>query len=68
MRSAQRLDLAVLWVFLIGLLPSWPLAVPAAYHLSGDRLPWWDVAWALASFSAYFWATAAFIAWRMSMA
>ncbi|MBN1591166.1 MAG: PQQ-binding-like beta-propeller repeat protein, partial [Pirellulales bacterium] len=63
----QRLDLAVLWVFLMGFVPSWLVAVPAAYGLRRDRCPGWDFFWALASFSAYFWCTAALIAWWLAL-
>ena len=61
----RRLDLAMQWVFLIGFLPSWPAAVPAAYLLSRDTRPWCDVMLAVIVFSTYFWGSTAFIAWRM---
>ena len=61
----QRLDLAMQWVFLIGFLPSWPLAVPAAYVLRRDGRLFWDVLLGLAVFTTYFWACGAFIAWRL---
>jgi outer membrane protein assembly factor BamB len=63
--ACRRLDLAMQWVFLIGFLPSWPAAVPAAYLLRRDLRPWCDVVLAPAAFSAYFWGSAAFVAWRL---
>lgn len=61
----RRLDLAVEWVFLIGFLPSWPVTLPAAYALRRDGRPWSDFLWAAAGFTAYFWATAAVVVWRL---
>ena len=63
----QRLDLAMQWAFLIGFLPSWVVAVPFAYRLRGGASPFVHYACGFAAFSAYFWATAAFIAWRMTL-
>jgi outer membrane protein assembly factor BamB len=63
----RRVDLAVQWVFLIGLIPSWPAAVPAAYSMCHDRPPWRDFVWALLSFTLFFWSTAAVIAWRLAV-
>ena len=63
----QKLDLAMLWAFLIGFLPSWVVAVPLAYRLRSDASPLLHYAGGLVGFSAYFWATAAFIAWRMTL-
>jgi len=61
----RSVGLAMQWVFLIGLLPSWPIAVPAARSLLRKGHPWRDVLWALLSFSAYFWASGAFVIWVM---
>ena len=62
----RRLDLAMQWVFLIGFLPSWPIALPAARAMQRDGSVLRDLVWAVAAFSAYFWCAAAFIWWRMS--
>lgn len=60
----RRVGMAVAWFFLLGFLPSWPLAVPAAYRLARRGRCWKDALWALACFSAYFWACGAFNLWR----
>jgi len=52
----RRLSLATEWLFLLGFLPSWPLAVPAARLLRRERPVWVEFLWAGATFSAYFWA------------
>ena len=62
----RSLGLATEWVFLLGFLPSWPIALPAAYRLCGDRHPFEDFAWAVLSFSAYFWVCGCYMAWGMS--
>jgi len=51
------------WAFLVGFLPSWPIAIPAAYRLRRDGPLWEDVFWAVLSFSMFFWAGGAFLAW-----
>ncbi len=67
--ASRRLGLAVTWVFLVGLAPSWPVAVPAAYRLSRPGNLWRDAAWAMVSFTAYFWVSGAFSlvreSWRL---
>ena len=62
----RRLDLAMQWVFLIGFLPSWPVAIPAARAMRSGGSLLRDLLWAVLAFSAYFWATAAFIWIRMT--
>jgi len=57
----RRVTLAVNWVFLMGFLPSWPLAIPAACSLVRNRRPWLVLLWTLLAFSLYFWASAGFI-------
>jgi len=57
----RRVTLAVNWVFLMGFLPSWPLAIPAARSLLRNRRPWLVLLWTLLAFSLYFWASAGFI-------
>jgi hypothetical protein len=56
---SRRLGLAVTWVFLVGLTPSWLVAVPAAYWLSRPVRLWSDLLYATVSFSAYFWISGA---------
>ena len=55
------LGLAMEWVFLLGFLPSWPIAIPAAVRLRRDRHPAEDLAWALLSFSLFYWACGAYL-------
>lgn len=62
----RRLSLALEWIFLLGFLPSWPIAVPAAYKLQGEGHLGWDLLWVVLSFSAYFWAAGGFILWKMT--
>lgn len=56
---SRRLGLAVTWVFVVGLAPSWLVAVPAAYRLSRPGRLWSDLLWATVSFTAYFWISGA---------
>jgi hypothetical protein len=55
--------LAMEWVFLLGFLPSWPIAVPAALRLRRDRHPAEDLAWALLAFSLHYGSCAAYLTW-----
>jgi len=57
------LAMAAEWVFLLGFLPSWPIAIPAALRLRGDVHPIEDLFWALLSFSLYYWAGGAYLIW-----
>jgi outer membrane protein assembly factor BamB len=57
------LAMAAEWVFLLGFLPSWPIAIPAALRLRGDVHPIEDFSWGLLSFSLYYWAAAAYLIW-----
>jgi hypothetical protein len=57
----RRLTLAITWVFLMGFLPSWPLAIPAAASLLRRRRGWVVALWTLLAFSLYFWASSGFI-------
>lgn len=59
----RSLDLAVLWIFLMALLPSWIAAVPAAYMLAKPGSMLKDIGIAVATFSIYFWITAGMIYW-----
>jgi hypothetical protein len=60
----RRLALAIAWVFLMGFLPSWPLAVLAARRLLGGRRPLAVLLWTLLAFSLYFGAASGFLLWR----
>ena len=62
--ACRRLSLAIEWIFLLGFLPSWPIAVPAAYRLrtAGHLLR--DFLWAALGFSAFFWAAGGLMLWR----
>ncbi len=62
----RRLSLAIEWIFLLGFLPAWPIAVPAAYKLDQAGPPWRDFLWAFLAFTAYFWSSAAIVLWRMA--
>ncbi|MDY0168432.1 MAG: PQQ-binding-like beta-propeller repeat protein [Thermoguttaceae bacterium] len=62
----RRLSLAIEWIFLLGFMPSWPIAIPAAYQLDRPRPPWHDMLWAVLSFTAFFWSSAAIVLWRMA--
>jgi len=55
------LDLATSWVFLLGFIPSWPVAIPAAAALSGRRSPPVVLVWALSAFSLYYWLVGAYV-------
>jgi hypothetical protein len=54
----RRLGLAPAWVFLLGFLPSWPLAIPLAQRLFKKRRIWTHAIWVILAFSLYFWASA----------
>jgi outer membrane protein assembly factor BamB len=59
----RRCDLAMMWLFLVGLVPCWPLAVPAAYQFATAIRPFRDMLWAVLTFSAYYWVSAAYAIW-----
>ena len=59
----RAMALAAEWVFLLGFLPSWPVAIPAAMRLRGDVHPLEDLFWAVLSFSLYYWAAGAYLIW-----
>jgi outer membrane protein assembly factor BamB len=61
----RRLDLAVMWVFLIGFVPSWPVSLPAARQLDLHIRPLRNMIWTAVAFSAYYWVSAAFAAWYL---
>jgi hypothetical protein len=57
----RLLNLPMAWVFLIGLVPSWPLAVPLARRLGSIRGVLVHTLWASAAFALFFWASAAWL-------
>ncbi len=61
--ACRRLDLAIMWVFLIGFLPSWPVTLLAAYKMAARLKPLRDILWAVPAFSAYYWVSAAYALW-----
>jgi len=62
--ACRRLSMAIEWVFLMGFLPSWPAALPAAYRLRPDRPAWREALWAAAGFTLFYWAAGAIVLWR----
>ncbi|MHB8902980.1 MAG: hypothetical protein ACYC6Y_29825 [Thermoguttaceae bacterium] len=62
--ACRRLGLATEWAFLMGFLPSWPLAVPAACRLTQRAGPLEALAWVAGAFSLYFWSVGAFLLWQ----
>ncbi|MFH1265196.1 MAG: PQQ-binding-like beta-propeller repeat protein [Planctomycetota bacterium] len=61
--ACRTLGLAAEWLFLLGFLPSWPIAIPAAIRLSGDVHPAEDLLFSLLSFSLYYWACGGLLTW-----
>ena len=60
----RRFSMAVQWPFLLGFLPAWPIAVPAAYRLREPGHPLRDFLWTTASFTVHFWAVGGFLLWK----
>ena len=60
----RALSLPLLWVFLIGFLPSWPAAIPAARRVRRDGRFSIDLIWTVAAFSAYYWTAGAYVIWK----
>ncbi len=60
----RTVGLAPLWLFLLGFVPSWPLAIPAAYRIARRGSLLRDFLWTWAGFSLYFAACAGYIFWR----
>ena len=50
--------------FLAGLVPAFPVAALAAWRMRVRQRAWADLLWTAVSFSAYFWASAAFTVWK----
>ena len=65
----RLLGLATEWSFLVGFLPSLPVVYFAGRSLSQSGRHRWlrDLAWSLTSFAAYFWSSAAFVKWWLSV-
>jgi hypothetical protein len=61
--ACRILGLSSEWAFLAGFLPSWPVAIPVAYRLRRGRHLAEHVLWAAVSFTAYYLACAACLAW-----
>jgi hypothetical protein len=57
----RLLNLPMAWVFLIGFIPSWPLAVPLALRLGRIQGAWSHWFWASSAFTLYFWASGAWL-------
>lgn len=57
----RLLNLPMAWVFLIGLIPSWPLAVPLARRLGRIQGAAAHSLWASAVFTLFFWASTAWL-------
>ena len=62
----RALSLPLLWVFLIGFLPSWLAAIPAARRLRREGRFSVDLIWTAVAFSAYYWTAGAYIIWKAS--
>ncbi len=65
----RLLGLATEWSFLVGFLPSLPVASLVAKRMSPPVRSCWlsDAAWSLVSFAAYFWSSAAFVKWWLAV-
>jgi outer membrane protein assembly factor BamB len=59
----RRCDLAMMWLFLIGLLPSWPVTIPIASRSAAVAGPFREMLWAAFAFSVYYWMSAACAWW-----
>ena len=53
----------MMWLFLVGLVPSWPLAIPAAWQSAVAVRPARDLLWTPLAFSAYYWLSASYVWW-----
>lgn len=65
--ACRRLSLATEWAFLLGFLPSWLVAVPAAYRFRRECRPVVDLLCVLLSFTLFFWAAGAVLLWKAAM-
>jgi hypothetical protein len=60
----RQLGMATQWAFLLGFVPSWPVAVPAAMLAARRPRLARDALLAAVGFELYFWSTALYMAWR----
>jgi hypothetical protein len=60
----RRLDLDFGWAFLLGFLPSWPVAVPLAWKVSRRSSVLVLFVGTTMAFSAYYWAVAGYFLWN----
>jgi outer membrane protein assembly factor BamB len=60
----RQLGMALQWYFLLGFVPSWPLAIPSAYLLARRPRLLRDVLLAAASFTFFFWSCGGYILWK----
>jgi len=64
----HMLGLATEWSFLVGFLPSFPIASLASRWLTRSHRWSWltDIAASLISFTAYFWSSVVFVKWWLA--
>jgi outer membrane protein assembly factor BamB len=60
----RQLGMALQWSFLLGFVPSWPLAIPSAYLLARRPRLLRDVLLAAAAFTLFFWSCGGYILWK----
>lgn len=60
----RRLGMATQWVFLLGFVPSWPIALPAAALVARRPRLLRDAPLAVAGFALLFWSSVAYMSWR----
>ena len=62
--ACRQLGLAVQWCFLLGFVPSLPLAIPAARLLARRPRLLRDALLAAAVYSLFFWSAGGYMLWR----
>jgi outer membrane protein assembly factor BamB len=62
--ACRRLSLATEWAFLLGFLPSWPIAVPTAYRWASERRTVLDLVCVWLSFTLFFWSAGLVLLWQ----
>jgi PQQ-like domain len=60
----RQLGMALQWIFLLGFVPSWPLAIPSAYFLARRPKLIRDILLAAAVFTLFYWSCGGYILWR----
>lgn len=65
-RRWLRAGLTFVAVRLMGFLPSWPVAIPAANRLTRRGRLWQDLLWAVAAFTLFFWSAGCYLLLRAS--